>query len=971
MSEERTPVAGSTTIRVTSEPPQTEPASGIDPQVLSLFRSMMDPSDRETVLPYIHQASAFVEVLADREVALVAGTASGKTLAIATPLFHKVFALERARKLIFVYPTRALLADQRRILEGLAANSGHPEAIGEVRGGMTSAGLIRAMSKRVIVATPDALYWFFRKNVKFTMTLIYGLAQADEIVLDEAHLYTGLMQRNMWHFIERLRSYRERYIHAPLRVHYLTATANERLRSFSPQAVIIEGRSKCTDVTVHLRPVPRLQRSTALVESLREALQHGAKRVLLVSNSARVAHQLFMTNGKQLKTAEQRAAVPARFWEGFGLIGAGEAIAQAEAMDPALARHLAQQIREELAIRPRDLARTKVALQAEYLGELACKPVERDLREVRRLLERYRRQHGETIERGPFGLLRANAGVDDALRRLDLPLDRCATIEEALQALDNHGQTVTAAIQQTIDAKDGGQGVWLGGEVKAAVGALLPEQGLTTGMRSWIMLWMSRRLEINRDSVQQWATLDPTVFKERLVQLRRILGWVEDATARATLASRLVRATAGHIAIATAPKLPGEPLLILYTGSMARYAREGLIELFASTPGNRPVVLLSTSAVEVGVDFAADVLITEECAGSSLLQRLGRIGRRPGVEATAWILVEPGMPGRIQASLGTAGKTERGTFMETIATCFPERSHVERSTYADALQVLVSQQVGRSGGHAEVANDAGTLALAGQIAAAGIEIEYGLRGTMPAVSLLDEGVSKDPFYILGYVEDKHILPPATPFEVAAIDKSFNALAFAKSWRRIFVCLPEAIKRAMAVAVPDGQGALILADRREDWPEALRECNPAQLYAQACKFIVNLPAVLAKSRARMLASKYPMLPVTACDAPHLLLAYGPLPLSYSELDSEEMRPLCDQLGERIELPEQWYLVLRHAASADQAWAYLEGAEAIGFENEVYYDADRPMSKQDPGMALLDKQAGAVWDLWETLCERGWQ
>ena len=309
--------------------------------------------------------------------------------------------------------------------------------------------------------------------------------------------------------------------------------------------------------------------------------------------------------------------------------------------------------------------------------------------------------------------------------------------------------------------------------------------------------------------------------------------------------------------------------------------------------------------------------------------------------------------------------------METIATCFPERSHVERSTYADALQVLVSRQVGRSGDHAWLASDAGTLALAEQIATAGIEIEYGLRGTMPAVSLLDEGVSKDPFYILGYVEDKHILPPATPFEVAAIDRSFNALAFAKSWRRIFVRLPQAIERASAVAVPAEQGAMILADRREGWPEALRECNPAQLYAQACNFIANLPAVLVKSRAKMLASKYPILPATACDAPHLLLAYGPLPLGYVEFEGEEMRPLCDQFGEHIELPEQWYLVLRHATSEDQAWAYLEGANVIGFENEVYYDADRPISKQDPGMALLDKQAGAVWDLWETLRERGWQ
>ena len=379
--EDRQQTGSALRLAITSKPPEAEHGP-IDEALLRLFRAALG---NEAALPYTHQARVFEHVLAGREVALVAGTAAGKTLAMAVPLFHQVLNTGGSRKIVFIYPTRALLADQRRILHGLAACLGQQDTIGEVRGGMTSAALIRAVSKRIVLATPDALYWFFRKNVKFTMTLIYGLAQADTIVLDEAHLYTGLMQRNMQHFLQRLRHYRERYLGKPLRVQYLTATTSEALREFSPEAIEVTGRSLSTDVALELRPAPRLERSTGLQAALAEALERGGKRVLLVSNSARTAHQLFLSRVTEL-SAGQRTAVPDWFWEGFGLVRVGTALAELQALDSALATRVAGSIREELTIRARDLTNARAALRAEYLAELAGQPVERDAQRIRWVL---------------------------------------------------------------------------------------------------------------------------------------------------------------------------------------------------------------------------------------------------------------------------------------------------------------------------------------------------------------------------------------------------------------------------------------------------------------------------------------------------------------------------------------------------------------------------------------------------------
>lgn len=190
---------------VTNHPPEFAHVGPDLQDMLVTFRNLLGPDTR----PYVHQAKVWEQYLRREETFLVAGTASGKTLAMAVPLFHKLFPSGgngSAGHAVWLYPTVALLEDQQRVLARLSEAIGrHPdETIGHLQGGMPRTELVRNLNKPVVLATPDEVYWFFHKNVKYSGLLIYGLALVDDFVIDEAHLFNGLMLPNLAHLKQRI-----------------------------------------------------------------------------------------------------------------------------------------------------------------------------------------------------------------------------------------------------------------------------------------------------------------------------------------------------------------------------------------------------------------------------------------------------------------------------------------------------------------------------------------------------------------------------------------------------------------------------------------------------------------------------------------------------------------------------------------------------------------------------------------------
>ena len=117
-------------IIVTNQPPESD--KDVPQPLMELFQNYTLKKYGEVFPPFTHQAEVFRQIYEDREVFLVAGTAAGKTLAVAVPLFKKLQNGD-IRKVLLMYPTIALMDDQRRVMDGLGEITG--VTIGQLQGG--------------------------------------------------------------------------------------------------------------------------------------------------------------------------------------------------------------------------------------------------------------------------------------------------------------------------------------------------------------------------------------------------------------------------------------------------------------------------------------------------------------------------------------------------------------------------------------------------------------------------------------------------------------------------------------------------------------------------------------------------------------------------------------------------------------------------------------------------------------------
>lgn len=106
---------------------------------------------------------------------------------------------------------------------------------------------------------------------------------------------------------------------------------------------------------------------------------------------------------------------------------------------------------------------------------------------------------------------------------------------------------------------------------------------------------------------------------------------------------------------------------------------------------NQPVLVVGTSAVDVGVDFKIHLLIFESSDAATVIQRLGRLGRHPGFSHyQAFILISgktPWIMARLAENLRPEEPITRSAFQEMIADAFdPPREFQEYRQRWGALQ---------------------------------------------------------------------------------------------------------------------------------------------------------------------------------------------------------------------------------------------------------------------------------------------
>ena len=150
---------------------------------------------------YAHQVDAIREARAGRDVLVVTGTASGKSLAYQLPVLEQV-CLDPETRALFLFPTKALEQDQLKSLRQLLPAGSGIRA--EILDGDTPAhrrAQLKADPPHILISNPDLLHlsllphhaaWKpFWERLRF-------------VVLDELHTYKGIFGSHIAHVLRRL-----------------------------------------------------------------------------------------------------------------------------------------------------------------------------------------------------------------------------------------------------------------------------------------------------------------------------------------------------------------------------------------------------------------------------------------------------------------------------------------------------------------------------------------------------------------------------------------------------------------------------------------------------------------------------------------------------------------------------------------------------------------------------------------------
>ncbi len=152
---------------------------------------------------YRHQANAVDLLLDGKHVVVNSPSASGKSLCYQIPTLHTLVQDKDATAL-YLFPTKALAQDQLRSLRGLACPKLLPASTIETFDGDTAQETRLSVRKRgrIVLTNPDMLHLGVLPNHSLWSRYLHGLRY---VVLDESHVYRGILGSHVANIIRRLR----------------------------------------------------------------------------------------------------------------------------------------------------------------------------------------------------------------------------------------------------------------------------------------------------------------------------------------------------------------------------------------------------------------------------------------------------------------------------------------------------------------------------------------------------------------------------------------------------------------------------------------------------------------------------------------------------------------------------------------------------------------------------------------------
>ena len=150
---------------------------------------------------YHHQAEAIRAAQREKDVLIVTGTASGKSLCYVVPIIEMLQADPQGRALL-LFPTKALCQDQFKAFSAALDAAGLNEVLAGVYDGDTPSPIRRKLRDRasVIFSNPDMVHSALMPQHARWADFIAHLRY---LVLDELHVYSGIFGANMTNLLRR------------------------------------------------------------------------------------------------------------------------------------------------------------------------------------------------------------------------------------------------------------------------------------------------------------------------------------------------------------------------------------------------------------------------------------------------------------------------------------------------------------------------------------------------------------------------------------------------------------------------------------------------------------------------------------------------------------------------------------------------------------------------------------------------
>lgn len=270
---------------------------------------------------YKFQEDAIQEILFGENIVIEAPTASGKTEAFLIPVIQRVKkeAASGSVFAIFVYPTKALSRDQYPKIQKFAEKIKVNVKIFDGDTNQIERREIIENPPQILVTNFDVLHYHLWHQTKFSSLL----ASTRVLVVDEAHVYSGIFGSNVHYIIKRLK----RICNNKLQFVAASATLEDAKefcqKLFGDKMQIIRGSGKKgqTDF-VMLFPSLRTQRAL-MVELTKKLTQKNHKT--MVFNNSHLNSELLAIQAKKQKVnikvhraglmANYRASVERQFKE--------------------------------------------------------------------------------------------------------------------------------------------------------------------------------------------------------------------------------------------------------------------------------------------------------------------------------------------------------------------------------------------------------------------------------------------------------------------------------------------------------------------------------------------------------------------------------------------------------------------------------------------------------------------------------